>query len=297
MSAATCNDVPKGPGPGPVARRTLTRMHAQADTAIPSAAPPSRSAHGRSGRGHDLWLALRINVPYWWVMAWNLVLWVAVRDGRFPDRSRYLGLDELEAHWEEIRAELDALAPASPEVIVSFAEVELGQARLAGDGRWRVFLLRFFGHDIAENRARCPRTAELLDGVAGLRSAMFSVLDPGKHLPGHTGACKGVVRYHLGLAVPPGDESSITIGGVRRHWREGEGMLFDDTYWHRARNDGRSPRTILLLDVDRRLPRRLGRVNRAVLDRLGRSARIRDAAALAAIGGARNGRDRFAPGN
>jgi len=35
-----------------------------------------------------------------------------------------------------------------------------------------------------------------------MKTAFFSILAPGKHLPAHRGPYKGVMRYHLGLLIP-----------------------------------------------------------------------------------------------
>jgi beta-hydroxylase len=57
----------------------------------------------------------------------------------------------------------------------------------------------------------------------------------------------------------------IEVGGQRAHWREGESLLFDDTYEHRVWNDTHATRVVLFLDVVRpcRFPGSL--VNRAVI--------------------------------
>ena len=35
-----------------------------------------------------------------------------------------------------------------------------------------------------------------------MKSAFFSILAPGKHIPKHYGKHKGIIRYHLALKVP-----------------------------------------------------------------------------------------------
>lgn len=57
----------------------------------------------------------------------------------------------------------------------------------------------------------------------------------------HVGPQKTVFRYHLGLIVPEPALANITVGGVTYSWREGEGVVFDDTFEHSARNLGTSP--------------------------------------------------------
>jgi beta-hydroxylase len=74
------------------------------------------------------------------------------------------------------------------------------------------------------------------------------------------------LRYHLGLVVPttPG-ECRIFIGGLEHSWREGEDLLFDETYLHYAENTTTEDRLILFCDVERPLhTRAMTAVNRWV---------------------------------
>jgi aspartyl/asparaginyl beta-hydroxylase (cupin superfamily) len=57
----------------------------------------------------------------------------------------------------------------------------------------------------------------------------------------------------LGLIVPEPGLSKLTVNGVDRHWIEGEGFLWDDTFLHEAENLGQSPRVVLFLDIDREM--------------------------------------------
>ncbi len=67
---------------------------------------------------------------------------------------------------------------------------------------------------------------------------MFSILEPGKHLPPHRGPYNGVLRLHLGLIVPePRDQLGIRVENEIYRWREGEAVIFDDAYEHEAWNN------------------------------------------------------------
>ena len=52
---------------------------------------------------------------------------------------------------------------------------------------------------------------------------------------------------HLPLVVPQGCALNV-IGVEERAWREGELLLFDDTYQHEAWNQSDRTRIILLMD-------------------------------------------------
>jgi ornithine lipid ester-linked acyl 2-hydroxylase len=72
----------------------------------------------------------------------------------------------------------------------------------------------------------------------GLITVLFSILEPGKHLPAHRGPYNGVLRLHLGLIVPePCERLGIRVENQIYRWREGEVVIFDDSYEHEAWND------------------------------------------------------------
>ena len=52
---------------------------------------------------------------------------------------------------------------------------------------------------------------------------------------------------HLPLSVPAACALNV-FGGGEHHWREGELVMFDDTYRHEAWNWSDSKRVVLLMD-------------------------------------------------
>jgi ornithine lipid ester-linked acyl 2-hydroxylase len=93
------------------------------------------------------------------------------------------------------------------------------------------------------------RRGALVRKIPGLRTAMFSILEPGKRLPPHRGPYNGVLRLHLGLLVPePPTSFGSRIGPELRHWREGEVLIFDDAHEHEAWNETDRPRVVLFVD-------------------------------------------------
>ena len=59
------------------------------------------------------------------------------------------------------------------------------------------------------------------------------------------------MRYHLGLATPNDDDCFILVDGQKHSWRDGKGVLFDETYIHEAHNRTDENRIILFCDVTR----------------------------------------------
>jgi aspartyl/asparaginyl beta-hydroxylase (cupin superfamily) len=99
------------------------------------------------------------------------------------------------------------------------------------------------------NIAACPQTWRICQNIPGLITVMFSILEPGKHLPPHRGPYNGVLRLHLGLIVPePREQLGIRVGSEVYRWREGQAVIFDDAYEHEAWNRTDHTRVVLFVD-------------------------------------------------
>ena len=97
--------------------------------------------------------------------------------------------------------------------------------------------------------------------------AIRSYYEPGKHLPPHRGPYNGVLRFHLGLIVPPEpDKIGIRVSDQLCHWEEGKALIFDDAYEHEAWNHSDKVRVVLFVDFEKptRFPALL--TNKAVLN-------------------------------
>ncbi|HAV73142.1 MAG TPA: lipid A hydroxylase LpxO, partial [Stenotrophomonas sp.] len=65
--------------------------------------------------------------------------------------------------------------------------------------------------------------------------------------------------------TPNDDACYIEVDGIRKSWRDGEWMMFDETYIHHAHNETPDDRVILFCDIARPLRFGLpGLFNRAV---------------------------------
>jgi beta-hydroxylase len=199
-----------------------------------------------------------------------------VGDARFFDKALFPWAAGIEADWKEVRAELDQVLRYVDD-IPNFQDISEENRAITDDERWKTFFFRAWGIRIASNCARCPRTDALLDRIPGVTSAFFSILMPRKHLPAHRGPYAGVLRYHLGLMVPDPDGCRIRVGSEIGHWREGESLIFDDTYEHEVWNDTDRVRVVLFVDVVRPLPRPLAAMNALVIGLIARSSLVKPA--------------------
>jgi len=160
----------------------------------------------------------------------------------------------IERDWRAIRAELDHVLTRKEE-LPGFHELATDVSTISHDRGWKTFLLAGYGFRSQNNIKLCPETWRACQNIPGLITVMFSILEPGKHLPPHRGPYNGVLRLHLGLIVPePREQLGIRVENDVYRWREGEAVIFDDAYEHEAWN--RTPHTRVVLFVDFRKPLR-----------------------------------------
>lgn len=172
-------------------------------------------------------------------------------DHEFFDTKDFPWVEGVEADWPKVRAELDTLLPYAA-YMPNFHDLAEWQREVSDDDGWKTFFLYAYGLKAVGNARRCPETTKLLKKMPGMKTAFFSILAPGKHLPPHRGPYKGVLRLHLPLLIPePADECGIRVGSQTRHWEEGRVMIFDDTFEHEAWNRTDGVRVVLFVDIVR----------------------------------------------
>lgn len=199
------------------------------------------------------------------------------------EHADYPELRRFEAHYPYVRAECEALLAERERLL----DIErLGGPYTEGGHRrigWKVFVLKA-GIAVPEHCARCPATADAIAAVPDIVNAFFSILEPHQHIAAHWGYYKGFVRYHLGIVIPndnadqscwlrvnadPRDnarrDARLIAAGQKYHWRNGRGVLFDDTLLHEAKNESNQARAVLFVDVLRKLPWPLAWFNRLAL--------------------------------
>lgn len=119
----------------------------------------------------------------------------------FPHAERFV------KNWEPIQAEALALIGRLSSVPRFHELMKAQESNSANDSRdWRIFIMKVYGYEVKQNLARCPATAAIVRRCPEVLSASFSFLAPGKYIPPHRGPFRGVMRFHLGLSMPPGHD-------------------------------------------------------------------------------------------
>jgi beta-hydroxylase len=121
---------------------------------------------------------------------------------------------------------------------------------------WKRFYLKWYDDVLPSAADLCPRTVGLVQSIPSVNAALFALLPARSKLGAHRDPFAGSIRYHLGLMTPNSDDCRIYIDGDPYSWRDGQDVLFDETYIHSVKNDTDEARVILFCDVAR--PMRTG---------------------------------------
>lgn len=150
-------------------------------------------------------------------------------------------LVEIQRYWQLIRDEgLKLLSEDG-----RFAnEAE----NLKDTGDWKQFELFSRGAK-TKNCQLAPITCKVIEKFTPAATCKrgqvkFSVLHPNTHVFSHCGPTNCRVRCHLGLKVP--EKTFIRVADETRSWKEGEWLIFDDSFEHEVWHNGTSVRLVLI---------------------------------------------------
>lgn len=169
----------------------------------------------------------------------------------YLDPRDFPELAPLQANWQTIRDEALRLEEDG-QIRASATYNDIGFNSFFRTG-WKRFYLTWYGKDLASANAQCPQTVALLRSIPTIKAAMFASLPPGATLVRHRDPYAGSLRYHLGLATPNDPACFIEVDGQRYHWKDGEPVMFDETFIHHAANETQSQRVVLFCDIERPL--------------------------------------------
>ena len=167
----------------------------------------------------------------------------------YLDQENFPQLQILQDNWQIIRDEAVALNEQA-QIKSSDKLDDIGFNSFFRTG-WKRFYLKWYGSSLNSARELCPKTVALLESIPTVKGAMFAMLPPEARLVKHRDPYAGSLRYHLGLVTPNSDDCYINVDGQNYSWRDGEAVMFDETFIHYAENTSDQNRIILFIDVKR----------------------------------------------
>jgi beta-hydroxylase len=180
-----------------------------------------------------------------------MYLFSRVKKSAFIDTAQFDELAPLRQHWQTIRDEALRLNDEGA-IRAATGYNDIGFNSFFRTG-WTRFYLCWYGKDMPSAEQQCPKTLALLKSIPSVKAAMFASLPPGARLVRHRDPYAGSLRYHLGLVTPNDAGCSITVDGQNYFWKDGEAVMFDETFIHHAENTTQAERIILFCDIERPL--------------------------------------------
>lgn len=194
-----------------------------------------------------------------------MYMFSAVPNRPFVDVRQFPELAPLQEKWQMIRDEgMRLLEEGHVRAAAKYNDLGFNSFFRRG---WKRFYLKWYGDFLPSARALCPKTAALLAEIPSVHAAMFALLPPGGRLGAHRDPFAGSLRYHLGLSTPNSEKCRILVDDEPYYWKDGEAVMFDETFIHRAENQTDMPRLILFCDVDRPLSNPVARALNRYLGR------------------------------
>lgn len=173
----------------------------------------------------------------------------AVPNKPYLDLKDFPELQVLLARSDEIRAEAQRLF-GDGHIKASDKYDDAGFNSFFKTG-WTRFYLKWYGAKHPSAQQYCPVTAAMVANIPSIKAAMFTSLPPGSKLPSHRDPYAGSLRFHLGLMTPNSPDCFIEVDGERYYWKDGEAVMFDETFIHYAQNKTDENRVIFFADIER----------------------------------------------
>ena len=178
-----------------------------------------------------------------------LYLFSKIKAGAFIPVTEFPEMKPIQDNWEIIRDEALALN-AGGAITAATGYNDIGFNSFFRTG-WKRFHLCWYGKDMPSAQLQCPKTVAILKSIPTIKAAVFASLPPGATLVRHRDPYAGSLRYHIGLFTPNDPKCFIDVDGERYFWKDGESVIFDETYIHFAGNETNHQRIVLFCDVER----------------------------------------------
>ena len=126
-------------------------------------------------------------------------------------------------------------------------------SELAGKQNWTALDLYRDGKLSASAQEYFPHTLKALSDLplCGRGNhpdeVFFSILQPGQEIPPHYGLSNHSLTVHLGIDVPANCE--LCVENQSYEWKNGDLVIFDDSFIHSAKNNSDKVRVVLLFSI------------------------------------------------
>jgi len=184
-----------------------------------------------------------------------MYLFSAVPNQPYLEVQKFPELSLLRENWKTIREEAENLVKLG-HIKASDSYDDAGFNSFFRTG-WKRFYLKWYENFLPSAQTHCPKTVELLNQIPNIKGAMFALLSKNGRLVRHRDPYAGSLRYHLGLITPNSEKCCIYVDGIKYHWKDGEDVMFDETFIHYAENETDEDRIVLFCDVERPLRNRI----------------------------------------
>ncbi|CDW77855.1 aspartyl asparaginyl beta-hydroxylase [Stylonychia lemnae] len=173
------------------------------------------------------------------------------------DKNEFKWIETLEQNYNILKDELlkmVALGKFVPNKVgaqegdFNKAEDGIGQ-KFHEKGKWNIFFIFDSTGVFQENEQYVPKSVQLISKlVPNHRSwALFSAMSPGGYIKPHNG--DETKRLRLILPLIGIDGSSMRVGDEFIYFKEGNAIVFDDSFEHEAWHNGSETRVHLLMDL------------------------------------------------
>merc|ERR1712150_236163 len=140
----------------------------------------------------------------------------------------------------------------------------MGESQIRDSGEWKQFPVYNVGKRIDQNCLYAPVTCNFIQEIPQISEnrqgiVKFSLMTSGTHVHTHSGPSNCRLRAHLGLDVPKGNEnlsavaafsSRLRVLNEYRSWKDGELLVFDDSFDHEVWHFDPQNRSRLILIID-----------------------------------------------
>lgn len=116
---------------------------------------------------------------------------------------------------------------------------------------WLLHHLYILGVANEPAREECPSLIKFAEQTSEIISVSVSMLEPGVSLAPHAGPNAGLLRYHLCISTPEKNPPRLRVDQDFYTWKEGEGVVLDDTFEHEVQNNSDEVRVIIIVDFRR----------------------------------------------